>query len=84
MKKVHMYEEGFTMEKRFIIMERTTNGIEASSRSVGHCQNVAFEGGPPLLGASFRLGESLRLSPNSEESFKPSSKLGESFRGELI
>jgi len=44
----------------------------------------AFEGDPPKLGESLKLGESSRLSPNLEEGFKLSSKLGESFKGDFI
>jgi len=37
-----------------------------------------------MLGESLELGESLKLSPDSEEGLKLSPKMGESFWGEFI
>jgi len=53
-------------------------------RSLAHFDEAAFEGGPPKLGESQGLGESLRLSPISGESSKLSLELEESFGGESV
>jgi len=44
----------------------------------------AFEGDSPESGQSSKSGESSRLSPDSEDGFKLSPKLGESFRGDFV
>ena len=44
----------------------------------------AFKGGSPKLGENSKLGESLKLSPDSEESLKLSPKMGESFGREFV
>ena len=54
-----------------VLLQRPMGHFNSYCRSVGHFNKTVFNSGPPKLGESQGLGESLRLSPILGESLKP-------------